>query len=152
MYDLSKLFKQNVEKKIWQLWLIKIAVMKLHDLIQSLFEIYSWLSERLEVSFISVSDICDFVLNVKLLCFFTIHDFQHISFFMRFFFITFCYQNWRLWFLNLLWIEVQWCQMKLSWVKNWSKIDFFQIFWKFKLINFIVNNSNYFSWINIFEF
>ena len=102
-----RLFKQSVEKKIWWLWLVEIAVMKLHDFIWSLFEVHSWLSERLEVSFISVSDIYDFVLNVKLLCLSTIHDFQHISFFMRFFFIAFCYQNWRLWFLNLFWIKIQ---------------------------------------------
>ena len=128
LFRLSELFKQSVEKKIWWLWLVKIAVMKLHDLIWSSFEVHSWLSERLEVSFISVFNICDFVLNIKSLCFFTIHNFQHISFFMRFFFITLCYQNWELWFLNLFWIEIWWCQMKLSWMKNWNKTDLFQIF------------------------
>ena len=152
MHDLSELFKQSVEKKIWQLWLVEITAVKLHDFIWNLFEIHSQLSERLEVSFISVSDIHDFVLNVKLLCLSTIHNLQHISFFMRFFFIAFCYQNWRLWFLNLLWIKIQWHQMKFLQMKNWDKTDFFQIFWKFKLINFIVNNSNYFSWISVFEF
>ena len=126
--------------------------MKFHDFIQNSFEVYSQLSKRLEVLFISVSDIHDFVLNVKLLCLSTIHNFQHILFFMRFFFIAFCYQNWRLWFLNLFWIEVWWCQIKLSQMKNWDKISLFQIFWKFKLVNFVVNNLNYFSWVNVLEF
>ena len=88
MHDLFRLFKQSVEKKIWQFWLVEIAVMKLHNLIWSSFEIHLWLSERLEISFISVSDICDFVLNVKLLCFFTIHNFQHILFFSELLFFV----------------------------------------------------------------